>query len=163
MTTYNNQRDEQIPAELQGVSVDLDRLAQADGVTPAGMQVRIAAAAMTAARQGEPAVLAQVHSAAPRALARHSRGRQWAMAAMVLIGCGVGFGVLSRLAEPTPTIVDRSAVAQDIAQDMENWLTLTDSSDETFTSAVKQLTTDTSRVSESVTSPSTISLDGDSL
>jgi hypothetical protein len=96
-------------------------------------------------------------------MTRHSRGRQWAMAAMVLIGCGIGFGVLSRLSEPAPTIADRTVAAQDIAQDMESWLTLTDSSDETFTSAVKQLTTDASRVSESVKSPSELSLDGESL
>lgn len=161
MTLHN--MDNQTPDDVKEIAASLDRLAEMDRMAPAGMPVRIAAAAMSAARQVEPAVLAQVHTATPRAMTRHSRGRQWAMAAMVLIGCGIGFGVLSRLSEPAPTIVDRTVAAQDIAQDMESWLTLTDSSDETFTSAVKQLTTDASRVSESVKSPSELSLDGESL
>lgn len=152
-----------LPEDVVGIAESMDRLAQLDSVAPEAMQARVAAAAMSAARSEAP-IAGRIH-AAHASPERRSRvtGRQWAMAATVLIGFGVGFSVLSRLSQPTPTVIDSTADAALAQEDMERWLTLTEATDETFTSAVKQLTTDTSRVSESVISPPTISLDGDSL
>jgi len=150
--------------DVSEMEASVNRLAELDRMAPAGMQVRIAAAAMLAARNAAPVVAGRVPAAHGASRQGFTRSRQWAMAATLLIGFGVGFSLLSRLSQPTPTVIDSTAADAALAQeDMESWLTLTEATDETFTSAVKQLTSDTSRVSESVTSLTMISLDGDSL
>jgi hypothetical protein len=159
MTTNDTQTNLN-PSEVADIATTLDRLAQADRVAPIGMEIRIAAAAQAVSLQNQSPVAGRIIASSGRSSVSQ---RQWAMAATVLIGFGIGFAVLSRLAEPTAIPSEPVATAAIVAQDMESWLALTESKDETFHTAVQQLATDASRVTESVTTSSTTTIDGDSL
>lgn len=148
------------PAEVADVSMKLDRLANADSVMPEGMQARIAAAASAASRQHQSAVAGRISSSSGL---RRVSPRQWAMAAMLFLSFGIGFAVLSRLSDPTGIPSENVASAVIVQQDMESWLSLTETKDETFNTTLQQIVTDTTRVTESVTSTTTTTIDGDSL
>ena len=155
--TQDNLTAHEEVAQIEGA---LNRLAAADQVTPTGMTTRVAAAAVVAARaESEVTVAGRI---APDSGRRKVAARQWSIAAMLLIGCGIGFALLSSRGQSSSTSPN-VASAEIVAEDMESWLTLASSTDETFSDAVKNLTLDTTKVSESVASPSTLNLDGDSL